>query len=165
MQGGYRYATRVSWCWTWSFPYGKDYSNKDHLHALEVCPMSAAKEAHCIISYRIVSYRIIPPLLFSVSLFGLTFARLLPAHSDFPVYVNLHGPPVHESLGVLLLLLWLFALPISMKVGLLGSSWTSRSLSLVLSHSSSLCLSCSTTDLEPQMCLPNTWWAHPSPTT
>ena len=66
--------------------------------------MSAAKEAHCIISYHIVSYHIISSLLFSVCLFGLIFARLLPAHPDFPMYVNLHGHSVHESLGFLLLL-------------------------------------------------------------
>lgn len=115
-QEGYRYTTRVSWCWTQSFPYGKDYSSKDHLHTLEVCPMSVARDAHCITSYPIVLYHILSSLLFSVCLFGLIFACLLPAHSDFPMYVNLHGHSVHESLGVLFLLPWLFALPISMKV-------------------------------------------------
>lgn len=41
-----------------------------------------------IVSYHIISYCIASSLLFSVHLLGLIFVHLLPAHSDFPMYVN-----------------------------------------------------------------------------
>lgn len=119
-QEGYRYTTRVSECWILAFPYGKDYSNKPHV--LELHLTSAAKEAHhIIISYHhinIIFYETESYSLSRVFLFCLIFACWLAARSAFPMYVNLHGHSVHESLEVLLWSHWLFSLPMPMKVGL-----------------------------------------------
>lgn len=92
-----------------------------------------------IISYPILSYHVSYHIIYIISdwivssltctFICLIFAHLLAARSAFPMSVNLHGLSVHESLEVLLLnhsFLYLC---------LLGSSWTSLSLSLAsLTH-------------------------------
>lgn len=62
--------------------------------------MSVAKEAHCIISYCIVPQYIVGPL----QRMFIWSSICMPAHSDFLMYVNLHGQSAHESQRFLLLL-------------------------------------------------------------
>lgn len=68
--------------------------------ALEVCPTSVAEEARCIISYCTVPQYIVGPL----QRMFIWSSICMPAHSDFLMYVNLHGQSAHESQRFLLLL-------------------------------------------------------------
>lgn len=179
MQGECRYTASVSWWWTWSFPYGKDYSNKDYLHTLEVCSMSNSMilwfnyfmilcllqkgTLYHIMSYHhTVFYRIISSLqcMFIWSYYQPTYyqptyyqptyllpAHLLPAHSDFPAYFSLYGHCAWEPMGFIITSLTLCF------IRLYESRSTSLSLLLILSHSSSPSLFCSTADLVPQICI------------